>query len=82
MAAQSKVTVHTGGLKPVFVHKFYCFLSSADKFYFCLRVIDALANIYALNGNPILLISRDAPIIAQAVILPEVGEKQIAPFNQ
>ena len=54
------------------MHKSNRFLSGLDNADFCQRVSDALADGYVLYGNPVMVMVKDARVVGQAVILPEM----------
>ena len=51
--------------------KSYRFLTGPDDATFCQRVSDALAEGYALYGNPVMVVSNGERYCGQAVILPD-----------
>ena len=63
------------------MRKIYCFLNCVDNAEFCQRVSVSLADGYVLYGNPVMVIERDVRIVGQAVILPEIANRHIAPAD-
>ena len=53
------------------MRKSYRFLTGPDDEAFCQRVNDALAEGYALYGDPVMVGSNGARYCGQAVILPD-----------
>jgi len=51
--------------------KSYRFLTGPDDAAFCQKVSDALAEGYALYGNPVMVVSDGTRYCGQAVILPD-----------
>ena len=53
------------------MRKSYRFLTGPDDEAFCQRVNDALAEGYALYGDPVMVVSNGTRYCGQAVILPD-----------
>lgn len=51
----------------------YRLLTGKDDHAFCERVSEALADGYVLYGDPSITFNGEHPVVAQAVVLPEVA---------
>ena len=67
--------------KVITLRKSYRFLSGVDDPAFCQRVSDALAEVYVLFGNPVMVMDNNVRIVGQAVILPTATLPESAPVR-
>jgi len=59
------------------MQKKYRLLTGVDDAAFCQRVSEAIEEGYILYGSPSATFNGENIIVAQALILPEVAEKQV-----